>query len=643
MQHCDDAGHCSCISIASLGWEGVYGPCASDTTAAFQDWLNTQSTAHVDDYHVTEPTIDAQFLSQYDVLILQWMVDPLTVTKNTSTGATMSVSEGTPWSFSSDELTALQTWVNNGGGIIALTGYNCEGGTNTSCPAARVVDNVATNQMLASPLTAMQINSDDTFNAENGFCAGENCYCWGASLPLGNATTAIATPLTTTQATSIRARRRHLGRHADRDGRSGCRRVQRPLRPKVNDMTKVVVDANSGSTVFRSHQDIGKGHVFVYGDEWVTYTGEWNRTSACSDVDGRSCAGEKPNEVFQIPLFTVQLDRLCGDPASPASTSPASSSLKRPSLVYASRPMGRFTGFADADGKFFKALAKNQKREWFEARKHEFEDGWNQPMKDLLAEVRDAIDDAYAHCDLDEPKVFRIYRDVRFAKDKSPYKTWVAGCIPVKRIAKVRETPVALYMHFGTETAVAAGRLYMMEPASLGRYRTSVADDARGKELEQDPVEADEGRLIHGHDARRPPEEGPQGVRPGPPARGAPQARGPRGLLPRLAQKDPRVARAREVAREALREEDGAPRRVARVRDGLGARAARCTPSETSPPSPRLRPSRFSRTYPRGCSHRSGSPRLTRAPSWRGCRAPGRAGCCPRVDGAGIVVPVPPK
>jgi uncharacterized protein (TIGR02453 family) len=144
--------------------------------------------------------------------------------------------------------------------------------------------------------------------------------------------------------------------------------------------------------------------------------------------------------------------------------------------------MGRFTGFADADGKFFKALAKNQKRHWFEARKHEFEDGWNQPMKALLADVREAIDAAYAHCDLDEPKVFRIYRDVRFSKDKSPYKTWVAGCIPVKRTAKVTETPVALYMHFGTETAVAAG-LYMMEPASLAKYRTAVADDARGKEL----------------------------------------------------------------------------------------------------------------------------------------------------------------
>jgi uncharacterized protein (TIGR02453 family) len=141
-----------------------------------------------------------------------------------------------------------------------------------------------------------------------------------------------------------------------------------------------------------------------------------------------------------------------------------------------------FEGFADGEGKFFKQLAKNQKRDWFEARKQEFEEGWNAPMKALLTDVRGAIDRAYAHCDLDEPKVFRIYRDVRFSKDKSPYKTWIAGCIPVKKTGKVTETPVAVYMHFGTENTVASG-LYMMEPAGLARYRTAVADDKRGAEL----------------------------------------------------------------------------------------------------------------------------------------------------------------
>jgi uncharacterized protein (TIGR02453 family) len=144
--------------------------------------------------------------------------------------------------------------------------------------------------------------------------------------------------------------------------------------------------------------------------------------------------------------------------------------------------MKRFKGFADADGKFFKALAKNQDREWFQEHKEEFEAGWNQPMKDLLADLHEAIDRSYVHCDLDEPKVFRIFRDVRFSKDKSPYKTFVAGCIPTKRASKVTETPVAIYMHFGTENVIASG-LYTMDAPVVARYRAAVADEARGKEL----------------------------------------------------------------------------------------------------------------------------------------------------------------
>ena len=79
-----------------------------------------------------------------------------------------------------------------------------------------------------------------------------------------------------------------------------------------------------------------------------------------------------------------------------------------------------FEGFADPNAKFFKLLAKNQDRSWFQAHKAEFEAGWQSPMQELLAEVRAGVDRAYQHCDLDEPKLFRIYRNMRFSKDKTP-------------------------------------------------------------------------------------------------------------------------------------------------------------------------------------------------------------------------------
>jgi uncharacterized protein (TIGR02453 family) len=146
--------------------------------------------------------------------------------------------------------------------------------------------------------------------------------------------------------------------------------------------------------------------------------------------------------------------------------------------------MSRFEGFADGQSKFFRALAKKNERDWFLAHKTEFEEGWNSPMKLLLAEVREAIDKLYPHCDLDEPRVFRIFRDVRFSKDKSPYKTHLGGFIPLQRSGRrTTDLPMALYFQVGAIQNFGAAGHYMMEPDSLERFRVAVADEKRGKEL----------------------------------------------------------------------------------------------------------------------------------------------------------------
>ncbi len=148
--------------------------------------------------------------------------------------------------------------------------------------------------------------------------------------------------------------------------------------------------------------------------------------------------------------------------------------------------MTRFEGFADKTPTFFKRLAKNNERTWFLEHKAEFEEGWNTPMKLLLAEVKTAIDATYAHCDLGEPKVFRIFRDVRFSKDKVPYKTHIGGILPLERSGKkVTDLPMALYFHVGAKETFGAAGHYQMEPDSLARFRAAVADEARGKELQK--------------------------------------------------------------------------------------------------------------------------------------------------------------
>lgn len=140
-----------------------------------------------------------------------------------------------------------------------------------------------------------------------------------------------------------------------------------------------------------------------------------------------------------------------------------------------------FEGFSDG-GRFFERLAKHQSRDWFAAHKAEFVELVEAPMKALLAEQHERADRAYAHVDLDAPKVFRIARDTRFSADKSPYKTHIGGFLPTRREGKATEAPIALYVHVGLPRSFAAAGHYMMDPAALARFRAAVADE-RGESL----------------------------------------------------------------------------------------------------------------------------------------------------------------
>jgi hypothetical protein len=275
---CDDAGHCSCIAIASIGHEGVWGPCSSDSTTAFQDWLNTQSTAHVDNFDTTKPTLNADFLSHYDVIILQWMVQN-----------GQKDNDGAPWVFTSDEINALKTWVNNGGGVIALNGYQCN---NSGCT---IYDTTATNQLLS--FTDVKFNSDDVLDPQNVTC--QDCYCWGGSMPLGGPigdggapNVGVWDPAST------------IGAHVSDVGAYVARSI---------DSTSATVDCadapGAGTHKYAVHEQIGQGHLVAYGDEWITYSGEWLGTGPClgdGGVFGNSydpCYQKSPTQIFQISQF----------------------------------------------------------------------------------------------------------------------------------------------------------------------------------------------------------------------------------------------------------------------------------------------------------------------------------------------------
>lgn len=144
----------------------------------------------------------------------------------------------------------------------------------------------------------------------------------------------------------------------------------------------------------------------------------------------------------------------------------------------------RFQGFPDAKGKFFRELAKNNDRTFFLANKERYEREWVLPLTALLTEVRARLDRSYPDVELADPKIFRLQRDTRFSKDKTPYKTHVGGRIPVVRGGSAVEVPIALYVQVGDETFVGAGQ-WGVHPATLPRFRAAIVDEKKGAELDK--------------------------------------------------------------------------------------------------------------------------------------------------------------
>jgi uncharacterized protein (TIGR02453 family) len=144
-----------------------------------------------------------------------------------------------------------------------------------------------------------------------------------------------------------------------------------------------------------------------------------------------------------------------------------------------------FGGFPDARGDFFLALALHNDRDWFNAHRAEYEQGWAASMKALLEEVHGGLRGAYGKRGLGRPKVFRINRDIRFSKDKTPYKTHVAGWIPVETgaAASPGATPAAIYLQVGIGERFTGAGCWTLEPDDLKRFRAALLDPRRGAAL----------------------------------------------------------------------------------------------------------------------------------------------------------------
>jgi uncharacterized protein (TIGR02453 family) len=122
--------------------------------------------------------------------------------------------------------------------------------------------------------------------------------------------------------------------------------------------------------------------------------------------------------------------------------------------------------------KFLKDIAKNNNRDWFEKNKPRYLDA-KQQFEDFLEALHKEFlkfDEGLAG--LNPRKLgFRIYRDVRFSKDKSPYKVNMgAGFSPG---GKMMQEP-GYYIHLEPGKSFIAGGMYMPTPENLAKIRQEI-------------------------------------------------------------------------------------------------------------------------------------------------------------------------
>ena len=130
--------------------------------------------------------------------------------------------------------------------------------------------------------------------------------------------------------------------------------------------------------------------------------------------------------------------------------------------------MPDFDGFPEAALDFYDDLENDNSKSFWQANKAVYDEAVAAPMKALTAELEAEFGPA---------KVFRPYRDVRFAKDKTPYKTHQGAYVATG-------PSTGYYVQIGAAGVRVGAGFYEASAARLAVIREAIADEAHGAQLE---------------------------------------------------------------------------------------------------------------------------------------------------------------
>jgi uncharacterized protein (TIGR02453 family) len=123
-----------------------------------------------------------------------------------------------------------------------------------------------------------------------------------------------------------------------------------------------------------------------------------------------------------------------------------------------------FSGWGDEALEFYEGLAADNTKTYWTRQKAVYDEKVLGPMIELLDELGP---------EFGEPKIFRPYRDIRFSRDKTPYKTHLGAMLG------------GGYIQLSARGLAVGDGMYGMASDQVGRYREAVAADRIGGELEQ--------------------------------------------------------------------------------------------------------------------------------------------------------------
>ena len=156
---------------------------------------------------------------------------------------------------------------------------------------------------------------------------------------------------------------------------------------------------------------------------------------------------------------------------------------------------------------FFKELAANNNKDWFDKNRKRYETVVREPFKDFIGELIDELSKKDASLDiLPKDAIFRINRDIRFSKDKTPYK--LNNSALISRAGRKDKNYPGVYLELGPEKLAFYGGVYMPDTKLTHKIRVYLDEhsDQLNTILEEGNFKSSFGE-IQGDKSKRIPKE----------------------------------------------------------------------------------------------------------------------------------------